>query len=137
MRTQSPACLSVTEFVQHSVEAAGGDREGTPVSVMEAGASGLPVVATRHGGIPDVVVDGETGFLVNEHDTDAMAAAMCRLVSEPALAARLGCAARDRVRNNFSIEQSMSRLWTVLANAAGTAHAVSDRSGAIPSGVQT
>ena len=104
-------------FVQHSVEAPNGDREGTPVSVMEAGASGLPIVATRHGGIQDVVVEGQTGFLVDEHDTRAMAAAMCRFVDDPALAARLGQAGRERVQRLFSLEQSMSRLWSVLSTA--------------------
>jgi colanic acid/amylovoran biosynthesis glycosyltransferase len=57
-------------FVQHSVEAASGDSEGMPVAILEAGASGLPVVATRHAGIPDAVIEGTTGFLVDEHDVD-------------------------------------------------------------------
>ena len=46
---------------------------------LEAGAAGLPIVATRHAGIPDVVIQGETGFLVDEHDVDGMAQRMLRL----------------------------------------------------------
>src|SRR6266850_2559879 len=70
---QSPAAVqaemrSARCFVQHSMEAANGDCEGTPVGILEAGASGLPVVSTRHAGIPDVVIEGETGFLSAEKD---------------------------------------------------------------------
>jgi colanic acid/amylovoran biosynthesis glycosyltransferase len=77
-------------FVQHSVVAADGDSEGTPVAILEAGAAGLPVVATRHAGIPDVVVEGETGLLVDEHDVTDMARHMLRLVDEPQVAETLG-----------------------------------------------
>ena len=64
---QAPAVVreemrSVRCFVQHSVEAASGDCEGTPVAIIEAGATGLPVVATRHGGIPDVVIEGRVAL---------------------------------------------------------------------------
>jgi glycosyltransferase involved in cell wall biosynthesis len=116
---QSPAVVrdemrAARAFVQHSVEAAGGDSEGTPVGVIEAGASGLPVIATRHAGIPDVVVDGETGFLVAERDVPAMAAQMLRVANEPALAARLGQAARERITNHFSLARSIDRLWAVI-----------------------
>jgi glycosyltransferase involved in cell wall biosynthesis len=101
-------------FVQHSVVAPSGDTEGTPVAVLEAGASGLPVVATRHAGIPDVVIDGETGLLVDEHDVEGMADAMVRLIEDPALAARMGNAARDHVTAHFSMERSIDRLWRVI-----------------------
>ena len=67
-------------FVQHSIEAPSGDSEGMPVAILEAGASGLPVVATRHAGIPDAVIEGTTGFLVDEHDVDGMAEGMLRLI---------------------------------------------------------
>ena len=63
-------------FVQHSVTGRNGDMEGTPVAVLEAAAAGLPVIATRHAGIPDVVCHGQTGLLVDEHDVDGMATAM-------------------------------------------------------------
>lgn len=101
-------------FVQHSVQARSGDCEGTPVAIIEAGASGLPVVATRHEGIPDVVIDGETGFLVEERDAAAMAMRMIALVEEPSLAARLGRAARARVEAHFNLDRSMTRLRSLL-----------------------
>jgi glycosyltransferase involved in cell wall biosynthesis len=102
-------------FVQHSLVASSGDSEGTPVAILEAGASGLPVVATRHGGIPDVVTEERTGLLVPEHDVEGMANAMRMLIENPALAARLGAAARDHVRAHFSMEHSLRRLWAIIA----------------------
>ena len=104
-------------FLQHSVEAPSGDCEGTPLGILEAGASGLPVVATRHAGIPDVVIEGETGFLVNEHDIDGMAGHMLRLLEEPMLAARMGQAARTHISNNFSQQQSLEKLWTIIESS--------------------
>ena len=102
-------------FVQHSVVAPNGDSEGTPVSILEAGASGLPVVSTRHAGIPDVVVEGETGLLTDEGDIDGMAAHMLRLARDGALAADLGRAARRRIAAEFSRDLSLSRLWEIIA----------------------
>jgi len=104
-------------FVQHSVEASTGDCEGTPLGILEAGASGLPVVSTRHAGIPDVVIDGETGLLVNEHDVDGMAEAMIKLLEEPILAARLGQAARNHVSEHFSQQQSLLKLWKIIESS--------------------
>jgi glycosyltransferase involved in cell wall biosynthesis len=104
-------------FVQHSLEAASGDREGTPVAVMEASVCGLPVVATRHAGIPDIVLDGRTGLLVDEGDAPGMAAAMQRLAEDPSLAATLGRAARERVCGEFSAGAALDRLGAVLAAA--------------------
>ncbi len=101
-------------FVQHSVVAPSGDAEGTPVAVLEAGASGLPVVATRHAGIPDVVIEGQTGLLVDEHDVAGMAEAMSRLIDDPALAAQLGEKARHHVATHFSMAHSLDRLWAII-----------------------
>jgi colanic acid/amylovoran biosynthesis glycosyltransferase len=101
-------------FVQHSVEAPSGDSEGTPVSILEAAGSGLPVVSTRHAGIPQAVVEAQTGFLVDEGDVSGMAACMLRLAEDPELAARLGKAARDHVLNSFSKERSLAGLWTII-----------------------
>ena len=101
-------------FVQHSIEAPNGDCEGTPVGILEAGAAGLPVVSTRHAGIPDVVVEGRTGLLVDEQDVRGMAAQMIRLAGEPELARELGRAARRHIESNFSKERSEAQLWAVI-----------------------
>jgi glycosyltransferase involved in cell wall biosynthesis len=106
-------------FVQHSVRASDGDCEGTPVSILEAQASGLPVVATRHAGIPDVVLEGETGALVDEGDVAGMADAMSRLVREPALAAAWGAAGRRRVAQHFTRAMSLASLAAVIEGARG------------------
>ena len=103
-------------FVQHSLVAPDGDSEGCPVAVIEAQLSGLPVVATWHGGIPAVVEDGESGFLVSEGDVHAMAAAMLRLVLDPSLAATLGQRGQERSRHEFTIDHHL-RDVTQLVNS--------------------
>ncbi|NIS70625.1 MAG: glycosyltransferase [Proteobacteria bacterium] len=104
-------------FVQHSVRAPSGDSEGTPVAVLEGGAAGLPVVATRHGGIRDIVIEEETGLLVDEGDIEGMADQMLRLAKDADLAARLGRAARKRVFTEFSMEKSIGQLWEIMIRA--------------------
>jgi glycosyltransferase involved in cell wall biosynthesis len=108
-------------FVQHSVTAASnGDSEGTPVGILEAGASGLPAVSTRHAGIPDVVIEGETGLLVEEHDVGAMASGMLRIAQDAEFAGQLGRSAGDRIRTQFSMEQSISNLWSIIESCIET-----------------
>jgi len=104
-------------LVQHSVRTSSGDSEGTPVAVLEAQAAGLPVVATRHGGIVDVVLENETGLLVDEGDVRGMAEEMLRLAREPEMAARLGKAARARICAEFSMEKSIATLWRIIEKA--------------------
>lgn len=106
-------------FVQHSLIAANGDSEGTPNSILEAGASGLPVISTRHAGIPDVVIEGRTGFLVDEHDVRGMAEAWSRVIDDPALAGSMGRAARQHVSAAFAIESRLGQLWSIIEGAAG------------------
>lgn len=101
-------------FVQHSMKTSYGDAEGTPVAVLEAGASGLPVVATRHTGIQDVVIDGKTGFLVDEGNIEGMAEQMLQLAKDPSLAAQLGRAARERICAEFSMGKSIRKLWHII-----------------------
>ena len=62
--------------MQHSITASNGDTEGLPVGILEAMATALPVISTRHSGIPEAVEDGITGFLVEEHDVRGMAERM-------------------------------------------------------------
>ncbi len=79
-----------------------GEQEGFGMVLVEAMASDLPIVATRCGGIPDVVTDGETGLLVPERDARALAAAAARLLDDPALASRLAAAAHADLDRRFS-----------------------------------
>lgn len=105
-------------FVQHSVVAPNGDREGTPVSAVEAASMGLPIVCTRHEGLVDVVVDGATGWLVEEGDVTGMARHMAALATDAGLAQRLGAAGRAHALAHFRREDSLARLAGVLARAA-------------------
>jgi glycosyltransferase involved in cell wall biosynthesis len=109
---------SARAFVQHSMKTTYGDSEGTPLTILEAGATGLPVVSTRHAGIKDVVEEGRTGYLVDEGDVDGMAAHMIRLAREPETAAAMGRAARQRISTHFSLSQKIDELWNVI-QAAG------------------
>jgi len=102
-------------FIQHSLPGPDGDQEGSPVSVMEAQLSGLPVVATRHAGIPEVVLDGETGLLVEEGDVDAMAKAIALLGSDPNLAGRLGAAGRQRCLEAFTTAHHHQQLGELIS----------------------
>jgi colanic acid/amylovoran biosynthesis glycosyltransferase len=111
------ALRTARAFVLHSVETAAGDSEGLPVALLEAAASGLPVVSTHHAGIPDAVIDGETGFLVREHDVDSMAARMIELALHPELAGLLGARGRQHIQANFSIERSIAGLLDILTAA--------------------
>ena len=106
-------------FVQHSVQALNGDSEGMPVSILEASGSGLPVVSTRHSGIPEIVEHEETGFLVDERDFVSMAHYMRSLALEPGLASRMGAAARKRALAHFSMDRSIHGLWNIIENSTG------------------
>lgn len=79
--------------------------EGLPLSLLEAWAAGLPVVSTAVGGVPKVVRDGANGLLVASGDGAALAAALARLLADPAAAARLGAAGRDAVRADYSLKR--------------------------------
>lgn len=79
--------------------------EGTPVSVIEAMASGRAVVATSVGGVPDVVEDGVTGVLVPPRDAQALAEAVIRLLENPSERCRFGAAARERIRGRFDADR--------------------------------
>lgn len=78
--------------------------EATPVTVLEAMATALPVVASRVGGVPQLVLEGETGFLVPPADAAALAAALAAYVDDPALRARHGAAGRVHVQAHYSVD---------------------------------
>lgn len=101
-------------FVQHSVIADNGDSEGTPVAILEAQAAGLPVISTFHAGIPDVVIDKETGFLVNEKEIFEMKDAMVKLISNKELAKKMGDNGRERIKREFTMDNYINKLRIVL-----------------------
>ncbi|HWM10364.1 MAG TPA: glycosyltransferase family 4 protein [Solirubrobacteraceae bacterium] len=79
--------------------------EGAPLSILEAMAAGLPVVASAVGGVPEIVADGTTGLLVPRDDAPALAAALEALLADAALRRRLGAAGRERVRERFDLAE--------------------------------
>lgn len=101
-------------FVQHGRRDERGAIEGRGLSIMEAMARGIPVVATRHGGIPESVRDGADGILVNEGDVEAMSAAMRRLAVDPDLREAMGASARARAKAEFSADVERAKLLSVL-----------------------
>lgn len=77
--------------------------EGVSIAILEAMAAGLPVVATRVGGNPEIVLDGQTGLLVEPGRPDLLAAALEQLLKDPRRAAVLGAAGRRRAEEKFSL----------------------------------
>lgn len=92
-------------FVQHSVTTIEGDAEGTPVAIIEASASGLPIVSTKHGGIIDTVIDCKTGFLVEENDWNSMGQKMIYLLDNPNEIMKMGETGRNFIYENFSMKK--------------------------------
>jgi len=103
-------------FVLHSITTAEGDKEGAPVSIMEAGATGLPVVSTRHAGINDIISENETGFLVNENDIEGMAFNMMRFIENSLLSKEMGKKANLRINEFFSLKQNVNILWRAISS---------------------
>lgn len=89
------------------------DDEGSPIALIEAMAAGKPVVATRVGGVPDVIVDGVSGVLVPPRDPQSLADALLALIADPTRAAALGAAARARVFSQYSIAASLAKTEVV------------------------
>lgn len=83
--------------------------EGISLTLLEAMARGLPVVATRVGGVPEVVVDGETGLLVPAHEVNALARGIVSLWNDAERGARWGRAGRQRVEENFDIRRMVAQ----------------------------
>ena len=92
--------------------------EGLGTSLLDAMACGRPVVATSAGGIPEVVEDGRTGFLVSPRDHEAMAAAIVRLLNDPALRRQMGEAGLLSVRDRFSVERMVLDTLRVYQRVA-------------------
>jgi len=101
-------------FLQHSVTAPDGDTEGLGVSLLEAMATGAVVVATRHNGFVETVVEGVTGFLVDENDVDAMTENVLILLRNEKLLCEMRLNARRRVENFYSVELQIATLKKIM-----------------------
>jgi colanic acid/amylovoran biosynthesis glycosyltransferase len=105
----------------HPSETASGDVEGVPNAMLEAMASGLPVVSTRHGGIPEVIENGRNGLLCSEKDPEGATAALLRLASDPVLYRALAQQASASVREQFSKDRQVAAIEEIY-NEATLAH---------------
>ena len=106
-------------FVLPSVIDTEGGMDNLPTVIMEAMATGLPVVSTNLGGIPEMVIENETGFLVQPGDTVAVADAINKIIGDPSVARRLGQAGHARARTLFSIEKNVRELCELIKTGRG------------------
>jgi len=109
------ACLAASSvFVLPSVPEAEGGMDNLPTVIMEAMATGLPVVSTRIGGIPEMVIENETGFLVQPEDVVALADAIEKVTNDQSLGKKFGQAGYERAQTLFSIEKNVRELCALL-----------------------
>nr|WP_272916441.1 glycosyltransferase [Parapontixanthobacter aurantiacus] len=104
-------------FLLPSVTATNGDQEGIPVALMEAMAKGIPVVSTRHTGIPELIEHGRSGLLCEEHDAEGLAENIESLCRDPVLRERLAKAGRKKVAAEFERQELGRTLRRYYAEA--------------------
>lgn len=97
-------------FLLSSVTASNGDMEGQGLVLQEAQCMGLPVISTLHNGIPEGVIDGQSGFLVPEKDVDALSEKLAYLALNPELWQSMGKAGHDFVKNRYNIQKLNNQL---------------------------
>ena len=102
-----------------SMTARNGDAEGLPTVTVEAAASWLPVVGTWHSGIPEAVVDGETGFLVPENDPESLAGRIALLLGSAELRERMGRSARAMAETKFDLRRQTAQLEDMYDDCLG------------------
>jgi glycosyltransferase involved in cell wall biosynthesis len=116
-RSDVAELLSATDVL---IFASRGDgMEGMPASAIEAGIAGVPVVGYSVAGLPEIVIDGETGILVRPRDVDGLAASVVELLEDEGMRKALAVAARDRCRREFTIENVASRYLHVYESTRG------------------
>jgi glycosyltransferase involved in cell wall biosynthesis len=103
-------------FVLPSVPEPEGGMDNLPTVIMEAMATGLPVVSTRIGGIPEMVIDNQTGFLVQPEDAVALAGTIEEVTNDRSLGRKLGQAGYERAQKLFSIEKNVRELCALLSS---------------------
>ena len=119
---QVAAALDAADlFVLPSVVAANGQMEGVPVALMEALACGLPTVASRLSGVPELVRDGETGVLAEPGDVGSLREALRVAITDPVAARRRAEAGRRLVESEFDLQRSAGRLAALLRGAEADA----------------
>jgi colanic acid/amylovoran biosynthesis glycosyltransferase len=101
-------------FLQHSVLHSNNDSEGLPLAILEAGASGLPVVSTIHAGIPDAVENGKDGFLVPERDIEQMAEKILFLLDHPEEAFAMGQHFKTKILSHYTLDRYMEDLKELI-----------------------
>lgn len=102
-----------------SVTAPDGDTDGIANTAKEAMATGLPVIATRHGGLPELVIPGENGEIVPEHAPEALAAAIARMIDDPEGRAAMGAAGRRKVVAEFDRRHILARTTAAYREVLG------------------
>jgi colanic acid/amylovoran biosynthesis glycosyltransferase len=100
-------------FALPSQTAKSGECEGLPIVILEASACAVPVVSTYHSGIPEAVIDGETGFLVLEKDARCLAQKLDILLSDRSLGKKMGAQGRELIDEKFDIRQQTAKLETI------------------------
>ena len=93
--------------------------EGFPRTAIEAMAAGKPVIATKVGGTPEAVIDGETGLIVPARNLNTMSAAIVQLVDDTELQIKMGLAGRKRAEENYSVEKYVLRLDEIYRGYSG------------------
>jgi glycosyltransferase involved in cell wall biosynthesis len=91
-------------------------KEGFPYAILEAMQAGLPIVATKVGGIPEMIEDQSNGILVQSADSDALAQAIIALLKNKSLAEKFGCQAKNDFENSFSLEKMIKQTENVYQN---------------------
>ena len=103
-------------FLHPSVTAQDGDNEGgAPVSIIEAGALGISAVATFHADIPEVIINEQTGLLVQEKDVEGLAEKIMLLITRPDLRRKYGREARKHIETNYNLENLINKLENIYS----------------------